>query len=322
MGHSATDEFCRENCNQEVGAEPYTEYRVVDIGNTEKAEQTFAMLGNFAMPMRKMERNFAFFFLYCVIDVHNALTTRRLEGKRMMPIPDSETLAKAIGTPFTSHAGPIPNDDANVDGEIDVESVERPRREFVEVTPFGNLDTENEEAYMEVESCEQLSMVPLSPRADEHGGKHARMDPARMDPAADLNEEAILFVEAYGAPRCSVHGVGGDATGKCSVCDRANMLAGHWGEMAICGSDIDRFYPRTSARAYLSDTLINVYAKKMIEEATMAYCNMKSVAIKCEAFTLIVPFTEMPLVNWIGKTARVTKTLSEGVVVEEEETMK
>ncbi len=73
------------------------EYHVVDITNTEAAEQAFSQLGKFAGSLRKMEARFGLFFLYCIIDYHNALITSRLEKRGMQPSPSASHMSALVG---------------------------------------------------------------------------------------------------------------------------------------------------------------------------------------------------------------------------------
>ncbi|KAK3271440.1 hypothetical protein CYMTET_20210 [Cymbomonas tetramitiformis] len=92
------------------------EYRVVDIGNIEAAEQAFALLGGFSGMLRKMEANFALFFLYCTIDFHNAEVTARLERNEFQPIPSAATMNAMFGRRETHAVDPAFGDDGPVRG--------------------------------------------------------------------------------------------------------------------------------------------------------------------------------------------------------------
>jgi len=92
------------------------EYRVVDIGNTEAAEQAFALLGGFSGMLRKMEASFGLFFLYCTIDFHNAEVTARLERNQFQPIPSAATMNAMFGRRETHAGDPAFGDDGPVMG--------------------------------------------------------------------------------------------------------------------------------------------------------------------------------------------------------------
>ncbi|KAK3251094.1 hypothetical protein CYMTET_39550 [Cymbomonas tetramitiformis] len=210
------------------------EYHVVDIANTEAAEQAFSQLGNFAGMLRKMEARFGLFFLYCTIDYHNAQITSRLEERGMQPSPCASHMSAFVG----KHVDPPEEDDSDGNDDSIVgdmfadDTSEAPgevgvAHEVLSVDEVESEDADSRGARSDIEEelMDEMEFEAAGAREAPGEAQEVRQDPrvaeANFDANSSNDADTLNYARQHGKPLCvlsyfmagivpGIHGAGVD----------------------------------------------------------------------------------------------------------------